>query len=85
MQIASVLCGYAKDVIFSLFYRLRRNTMKRSTKDKAKGKLHEAKGKAKEITGKIMDNPELEAEGKGENIAGKVQEKIGQIEKGVER
>lgn len=57
--------------------------MKNSTKDQAEGRLHEAKGKAKEIVGKIIDNPELEAEGRGEKVAGKVQEKIGQIEKVV--
>jgi uncharacterized protein YjbJ (UPF0337 family) len=57
--------------------------MKNSTKDQAEGRLHEAKGKAKEIVGKIIDNPELEAEGIGEKVAGKVQEKIGQIEKVV--
>ncbi len=54
--------------------------MKLSIKDRAEGKLHEVVGKAKEVTGKIIDNPELEAEGKGENIAGKIQKKIGQIE-----
>jgi uncharacterized protein YjbJ (UPF0337 family) len=59
----------------------RRNTMKFSTKDQAEGSFHEAKGKVKEMAGKITDNPQLEAEGKGEKIAGKVQTKIGQIEK----
>lgn len=57
--------------------------MKNSTKDQTAGKFHEAVGKAKEITGKLIDNPELEARGKGENVAGKVQEKTGQIEKVV--
>lgn len=57
--------------------------MKPSTKDQAEGKLHKAKGRVKEITGKLIDDPELEAEGKGEKIAGQVQEKIGQIEKVV--
>ena len=55
--------------------------MKPSTKDRAEGKFHELKGKAKEIAGKVTDNPELEAEGTGEKIAGKVQEKIGQVKK----
>jgi uncharacterized protein YjbJ (UPF0337 family) len=55
--------------------------MKSSTKDKVKGTVHEAKGKAREIAGKITDNPKLEAEGKAENITGKVQGKIGQIKK----
>ncbi|MFA6148153.1 MAG: CsbD family protein [bacterium] len=59
----------------------RRNTMKSSTKDQAKGTFHELKGKAKEIAGKITDNPKLEAEGTGEKIAGKAQEKIGQVKK----
>jgi len=52
-------------------------------KDKVKGMLHEAKGKAKEMAGEITDNPKLEAEGKAENIAGKVQVKIGQVKKGL--
>lgn len=55
--------------------------MKSSMKDKVKGTFHEAKGKVKEIAGKITDNPKLEAEGTGEMIAGKVQEKIGQVKK----
>ena len=42
----------------------RRNTMKRSTKDQAKGKFHKVKGKIKEIAGKVSMNPDLEAEGK---------------------
>jgi uncharacterized protein YjbJ (UPF0337 family) len=55
--------------------------MKSSMKDKVKGTFHEAKGKVKEMAGKITDTPKLEAEGKGEKIAGKVQEKIGQVKK----
>ena len=38
--------------------------MKRSTKDQAEGKFHEAKGKVKETAGKLIDDPDLEAEGK---------------------
>jgi uncharacterized protein YjbJ (UPF0337 family) len=53
--------------------------MKSSIRDKAEGTFHEAKGKAKEMAGKLTDNPELEAEGTNEKIAGKVQEKIGQV------
>lgn len=52
--------------------------MKSSTKDKAKGKMHEAKGKGKETAGKLTDNPKLEGEGTGEKMAGKVQGKVGQ-------
>jgi len=55
--------------------------MKSSTTDKVKGKFHEAKGKAREMAGKLTDNPTLEAKGKAENIAGKVQEKVGQVKK----
>jgi len=53
--------------------------MKSSTKDKVEGKLHEAKGKVKEVAGKVTNNRKLEAEGKTEQIAGKVQNKVGQI------
>jgi uncharacterized protein YjbJ (UPF0337 family) len=55
--------------------------MKSSIKDKAEGTFHEAKGKAKEVAGRITDNPKLEAKGKAEKIAGKVQERVGQVKK----
>jgi uncharacterized protein YjbJ (UPF0337 family) len=55
--------------------------MKSSMKDKVKGTFHEAKGKVKEMAGKITDNPKLEAKGKVEKLAGKAQEKIGQVKK----
>jgi len=55
--------------------------MKSSTRDKTEGTFHEAKGKAKQMAGKLTDNPELEAEGTDEKIAGKVQEKIGKVKK----
>ena len=55
--------------------------MKSSMKEKVEGKFHEAKGKIKEVAGKITDNPKLEAKGKAEKIAGKVQGKIGQVKK----
>ena len=55
--------------------------MKSSMKDKVKGTFHDAKGKVREMAGKITDNPKLEAKGKAENIGGKVQKKIGQVKK----
>ncbi|MGB9082307.1 MAG: CsbD family protein [Desulfuromonadaceae bacterium] len=55
--------------------------MKSSTKDQAQGKFHEMKGAAKEIAGKLSDNPKLQAEGTIEKIAGKVQKKVGQVKK----
>jgi uncharacterized protein YjbJ (UPF0337 family) len=55
--------------------------MKQSTKDEAKGKFLEMKGKVKEKVGRATNNPDLEGEGQGEQIAGKVQKKIGQVEK----
>jgi uncharacterized protein YjbJ (UPF0337 family) len=55
--------------------------MKSSMKDKVKGKIHVAKGEVKVVTGKITDNPTLEAKGNAEKVAGKTQEKIGEIKK----
>jgi uncharacterized protein YjbJ (UPF0337 family) len=63
----------------------RRNTMKSSTKDQAEGKFHKVKGKIKEIAGKLSMNPDLKSEGKDKNRADKIQEKIGEIEKVVEK
>ncbi len=55
--------------------------MKTSTKDQIEGTFHEVKGAAKELAGKISDNPKLEGAGSGEKIAGKIQNKIGQLGK----
>ena len=57
--------------------------MKQSTKDRAKGKFHEVKGKVKEKVGRMTNNPNLEAEGQGEQVGGKIRKKIGQVEKVV--
>jgi uncharacterized protein YjbJ (UPF0337 family) len=54
--------------------------MRNSRKKKVKGLFHQMKGSAKEIAGKISDNPQLEAEGAGERVAGKVMTKIAQVE-----
>ena len=59
--------------------------MKPSTKDQIQGKLHEAKGKAKEKVGQVTNNPNLAAEGQAEKVAGVVQTKVGQIEKVLEK
>jgi uncharacterized protein YjbJ (UPF0337 family) len=59
--------------------------MKQSTKDKARGKFHEVKGKVKETVGRATNAPDLEAEGLVEKIGGKVQKKIGQVEKVLEK
>lgn len=55
--------------------------MKRSIKDKAKGRLHEVKGSIKEKVGRATNNPRLAAEGGIEKVSGKVRKKIGQVEK----
>jgi uncharacterized protein YjbJ (UPF0337 family) len=57
--------------------------MKRSTKDKAKGKFHEVKGKVKKSVGRMTKNPNLEAEGQGEQMGGRIKKKFGQLEKAV--
>lgn len=55
--------------------------MKRSTKDKARGKFHEVKGRVKEKIGRATNNPDLEAEGRVDKLRGRIQKKIGQVEK----
>ena len=55
--------------------------MKSSVRDKAEGTFHEAKGKVKEVAGKLTDNPALESKGKAEKLAGKVQGKVGEVKK----
>ena len=55
--------------------------MKSGMKDKVEGTFHEAKGKVKEVAGKITDNPKLEISGRAEKIAGQVQAKVGEVKK----
>ena len=55
--------------------------LKSSIRDKTEGTFHELKGTAKEIAGRLNEDPDLEAAGAGEKIAGRVQEKLGQIKK----
>ena len=65
---------------------IRKNKMmKPSTKDRTEGKLHEVKGKVKEVAGQVTNNPDLTAEGQAEQVAGTVQKKVGQIEKVLEK
>jgi uncharacterized protein YjbJ (UPF0337 family) len=55
--------------------------MKPGTQDQVEGKLHDVKGKVKEVAGRITNDPDMEAEGEAEEIAGKIQIKIGQVKK----
>jgi uncharacterized protein YjbJ (UPF0337 family) len=59
--------------------------MNTGIKDELKGKAHELKGAVKETAGKVIGNSELEAEGHDERVAGKVQEKVGEVEKVLEK
>jgi uncharacterized protein YjbJ (UPF0337 family) len=43
------------------------------------------KGKLKETTGKVANNPNLQAEGNAEKNTGNVEKKVGQIEKVSEK
>ena len=45
--------------------------------DQVKGRAEEAKGKIKEVTGRVVGNPDLEAEGDADQVAGKVQKTYG--------
>jgi uncharacterized protein YjbJ (UPF0337 family) len=55
--------------------------MKPSTQNQATGLAKSVAGKVKEVTGKTVGNPRLEAAGKAQKIEGKTQQKIGEIQK----
>ena len=46
-------------------------------KDRIQGSAEQAKGKTKEIAGKVTGDTKLESEGKAQKTAGKVQNTIG--------
>jgi uncharacterized protein YjbJ (UPF0337 family) len=54
-------------------------------KDQVKGRLEEAKGKAKEVTGKAIGNKSLEQKGKVQNVGGKVQAGYGDLKEDIKK
>jgi uncharacterized protein YjbJ (UPF0337 family) len=48
-------------------------------KDRIEGSANQAKGKVKEVAGKVTGDSKLETEGKADQVAGKVQNTIGGI------
>ena len=48
-------------------------------KDRVEGSLEQAKGKIKEVAGKVTGDAKLEGEGKADQVAGKVQNAVGGI------
>ena len=52
-------------------------------KDRIKGSAEQAKGKIKEVAGKVTGDAKLESEGKGDQVKGKVQNTIGGIKDAV--
>jgi uncharacterized protein YjbJ (UPF0337 family) len=59
--------------------------MEDSTKDKVKGNVNQASGKAKEKLGQATNDPDLQDKGTGEKVKGKVQKKVGDIKKVFEK
>jgi len=58
--------------------------MQGSTKNRIRGKIRQAKGKAKQKVGKLARNTRLEAEGLDDQIAGTIQNVGGKIQKELE-
>jgi uncharacterized protein YjbJ (UPF0337 family) len=48
-------------------------------KDRVEGSVEQAKGKGKEVAGKVTGDSKLEGEGKADQVAGKVQNTVGGI------
>jgi len=55
--------------------------MKTSTRDKAEGVAKSLAGRIKEVTGKAVANPSLQADGKAEKAGGQIQNKVSKAEK----
>ncbi len=48
-------------------------------KDRIEGSVEQAKGKVKEVAGKVTGDSKLQSEGKAEQVAGKIQNAVGGI------
>ncbi len=52
-------------------------------KDRIEGSAQQAKGKVKEVAGKVLGNSKLEAEGKADKAAGKIQNAVGGLKDAI--
>lgn len=52
-------------------------------KDQVKGRIEEAKGKMKEVAGKVSGDKKLEQKGKIQNISGKVRAGLGDLKEDI--
>ena len=54
-------------------------------KDRIQGSVEQAKGKVKEVAGKVIGDAKLESEGKTQQVAGKVQNAVGGFKDAVKK
>jgi uncharacterized protein YjbJ (UPF0337 family) len=54
-----------------------------TNKDQVEGRVKEAKGKIKEIAGKLVGNERLEAKGKVQKTLGNAQAKFGDVKQDI--
>lgn len=54
-------------------------------KDQTHGRIDEAKGKVKEVAGKIVGNKDLELKGKVQNTGGKAQAAYGDLKEDIKK
>lgn len=52
-------------------------------KDRIQGSFEQAKGKTKEVAGKVTGDTKLETEGKAQKVAGKIQNTVGGMKDAV--
>ncbi len=52
-------------------------------KDRIQGSAEQAKGKLKEVAGKVTGDTKLESEGKAQKVAGKIQNTVGGVKDAV--
>jgi uncharacterized protein YjbJ (UPF0337 family) len=52
-------------------------------KDRIQGSAEQAKGKIKEVAGKVTGDSKLESEGKAQKVAGKIQNAVGGVKDSV--
>lgn len=53
-------------------------------KDQVKGRVEQAKGSVKEVTGKVIGNKKLETEGQLDKVGGKAQADFGDLKEDVQ-
>jgi uncharacterized protein YjbJ (UPF0337 family) len=80
---AKLSCGAWIDPARPSYFVRTANKGDLMNKDQVKGRVEEAKGKIKEVTGRTVGNPDLEDRGTAQKVGGAIQKDYGDLKEDI--